>query len=206
VSAHELLLDLAIEPDRWPDRDLLDVRLRVTFENRSATAIDLYPGVARFSVEGGWGSPTWHLEGPTAKLRELRHHHGPPGMPPTGAYYAPHRKRVKPGRREKHVIAACFIPASRLRPEHLAPGTLDPQGMDGWAAPPPGTSVLVLGRSRADLLGELGRRPDFLRPSVLMLIGPGPLAMRLRYDQRPWTGFEPESTVAAEGASTVAVG
>jgi hypothetical protein len=206
MSAPELLLDLAIEPGRWPDGELLDVRLVATFENRSAGALELYPDVARFSVESGWGSPTWHLEGPTAKLRELRHQYGPPGMPPTGAYYAPHRKRLKPGRREKHVVAACFIPASRLRPEHLSPATLDPEGMDGWAAPPPGTSVLVLGRSRAELLAEQSRRPDFLRPSVLMLIGPGSLDLRLRYDQRPWTGFEPAHTVAAEGAATVVVG
>jgi hypothetical protein len=205
VSESELQLAVAIEPDRLSGGDLLDVHLVVTFENRSPKPLELYPDVARFSVESGWGGPSWHLEAPGAKVLELRNHYGPPGMPPTASYYKPHRKRLAPRRQVSHVIAACFIPASRLGPEHLSPAALDPEGMDGWVAPSPGTSVLVLRRSRVDLSPLLSRRPDFLRPSVLMLLRPGSLVLRVRYDQRSWGDFEPESTLAVEGSCTLTV-
>jgi len=208
MASDGLVLRVVAEPDRAPPGDLLDLRLGVTFENQSSTSIDLYPGVARFSVEAGWGSPSWHLEatGGQVKLFQLRHWYGSPGMPPSMEYFEPHRRRLAVGQRDRHDLLACFIPADRLRDQHLSREALDPEGMDGWSPPPAGSSVLVLGRSRADLAAEMASRVDFLRPSVLALLQPGDLHLRLRYQQHRWNGFDPGSPVDVEGDCAFTVG
>jgi hypothetical protein len=193
----------SFEPDRMPADDLADVRLMVTFTNPGPEAVTLYSGAAMFSVQGGWGSPTWDLRmeaAPSRSLLQLRTYYGPPGSPPTREYYVKRRKRLAANESHTEIEAGCFIPARCLSAEHLSPQSLDPDRMDGFVAPPPGTSVLAFGIGRDWALPEMKKRPDFLRPGLLLLLPPGATPFRLRYQQRPWTGFEPEAIIDVEAS------
>jgi hypothetical protein len=200
-AGSSLAMTAAFEPDRLPPDELVDVRLIVTFTNPGPEAVTLYAGAAMFSVQGGWGSPTWDLRteaAPAQTLLELRTWYGPPGDPPTQDYYVRHRKWLAAGESHTAIERGCFIPARRLSAEHLSPQSLDPDQMDGFMAPPPGTSVLAFGIDRDWALTEMKKRADFLRPGLLLFLPPGDMPFRLRYRQRPWTGFEPETIIDTE--------
>jgi hypothetical protein len=204
----DVRMTLVAAPGRWPVDEACDVRLLVTFENAGAEAVVLYPGAARWSAEAGWDSPAWALvaEGsPPRSLIQLRTYHGPPGMPPTADYLTPHRQKLAPGRRHEVVLGGCWLPAACLSTDSLSRTSLDPEGMDGYTPPPAGTGVLALGTNRAALEAERAQRPDFLRPGLLLFVPPGPLRLRLRYQQRPWREGEPVPLVA-QAALAVAAG
>lgn len=199
----QLTLLARFDPPRLAAGDLQDVVLRLQLMNSGPRPVAVYPGAAVFSANLGWGSPTWHLEPvgspPGASLVSLRSYYGPPGHPPNASYFAPHRRVLAPAARHEELIPGCFIPALALDSDSLSPRRLDPQGFDGFAAPPAGTAVLLLRRNCAWVREQMKQGAAFLRPGLFLLMPkPGPVKLEVHYRQKPWMDFRPENSVSAK--------
>ena len=78
--------------------------------------------------------------------------------------------------------------------ENLAPEHLDPEGLDGYAGPPPRVAaVLAADQNREQLEARRSQGPGFLRPGQLALLPPATrTTLTLVYEQGRAPGFEPE--------------
>jgi hypothetical protein len=157
-----------------------------------------------------------------APVKHIRTYYGPPGMPPAASYFKSFRKKIKQRETIEARLQACFLPNAMLRPEHLAAAKLDPDGADGIRntdRPPPelppqlkndprviealkpleerislaSASVLVFGKSCADLDRERATRADFLRPGIVAFLpGAGAYEVEVSYAQpeSPGSGLQ----------------
>jgi hypothetical protein len=207
ISGAGLVMALALQPVTLGRQGWQDLALELRFTQQAQAAVTIYPDAAQLAQRSGWGGPTFEVRlvpeagGPAVPLVELRTWYGPPGQPPTAAYFAPHRRKVKPGRTEQHVLRACWLPGGTLLPGQLEARVLDPQGMDGleasWLG---GASVLVLGRRCAEL--EPRRRaPDLLRGHVIALVPTGGrYGVSVVYAQQQWGAFKPTNPLRLQSA------
>ena len=199
-------LRLAVDRDHISAQGWTDLAFALELHNISASAVDVYPGIAQFMPASGWYSPAWDfaLEAPplVPQFRELRTYYGPPGMPPNQSVFDQSRQTLKAGDVWRARINMCFIPRAELPDSECSRDVLDPQGMDGITDDELRNSVLVMHATAAELRkrspGALLRDPR-MGNKLAFVPSQGVLDMFVRYHQQAWSGFfKPTQSLVAE--------
>ncbi|MBU1076595.1 MAG: hypothetical protein KKH98_04840 [Spirochaetes bacterium] len=193
-------LHFSVEPPviDLPINKIEDISFKMIFENRGESKVIFYPDATQFSCVSGWGSPGIGLSVKNGTLKELRTYYGPPPEVPNEKYFKETIQILKPKKRYINTIKACWIPSSVIKKEHLLVSTLDPEGMDDLKKNSiSDSSILVLNRTREEIIQEMNKRDDFLRPNVLVFLkGMGDWDLEFSYYQSEWVCFRPKDNIA----------
>lgn len=208
----KLSLHATIEPNQWPMDRMQNVLIRLDLRNDGETAIPVYPRVVSLHglVSTASMGVEWDLvfrpegKGGQPKIVELRTYYGPPGEPVDEKWMRKTALILKSGESWKSEIHACWVPNALLKPAHLDPTTLDPNGYDninpqpanpaagGLGRPPrlaeviplARASVLIFNASSVELTPASAMNDDFLRGHLVMFFTePGPYHLQAVYRQ-----------------------
>ena len=184
---------LSVTANVTPARDGIDdVELVLTLDHDGCEPVVVYLDSAGWA-RSGWMGPLIAIEG----MREIRSWLGPPGQPPIASYFEQSARALAPGKRIARRFAACLFAQGALEPRHLAPATLDPEGMDGLAGIDlTRNALLVVGSTSEELLRDKNGREDFLRPGLLVPLAPvGPWELRASYAQASNGFYQPKTAL-----------